>query len=180
MEARISKKEQLEIFETRWAKKRQHLEAKQRRHDEEGRQLEEEWQRHKEDYETQRTFLDELWREHDSEESELRLEETQDAPTPQQVHRPNANGTGRRSISEEVLIIVDDWQDDSIITQSEVTQKFLEKYPDRRPSSLVSSISHTLSQLASSEDGTLELVEKGAGSRPSKYRKRVRTVNVGP
>ncbi len=187
MEIRRSKKEQLEILETRSAPKRQLLEARQRRFEEkqqrleeEQRQLERDWLRFKEEYETRRKIIDELWREDDGTEPEPRLEETQDAPAPQQEHSPSPNGINKLSVSEKVLLIVDERPDDSIITQSEVTREYLEKYPDRVPSSLVSLISHALSQWAAEEDGVLELVEKGAGSRPSKYRKRVRAVNVGP
>lgn len=187
MEIRRSKNEQLEILETLSAPTRQPLEARQRRFeekqqrlDEEQRQLERDWQRFNEEYETRRKILDELWREDDGGEPEPRLEEAQDAPVPQQEHSPSPNGTNKLSVSEKALLIVDESPDDSIITQSEVTREYLEKYPDNVPRSLVSLISHALSQWATEEDGLLELVEKGAGSRAAKYRKRVRTVNVGP
>lgn len=192
METRKSKKEQIEIFERRSAKKRQPLEEreyrlqeKERQLGEERRQLQRDWQRYNEEYEAGKKLINELWAEGEDEtgdgEPEPRLEETQDAPISHQRKRsPSPNGTSRRSISEEVLLIVDEWQDDLPITQSEVTRRFEKKYPDRRPSSLVSLISHTLSQSANDEDGVLELVEKGAGSRPAKYRKKVKREEAQP
>lgn len=185
MEARISKKEQLQIFERRSARERQQLEGRQRRLEEKQRQiqqerhqLEQEWRRFNEKYEAGQKFINELWAKADdetgSEVPETLLEDAQSARKLQRDGAPSSNGTRIGSINEEVLIIVDEWQDDSFITQTEVRRKFLEKHPNREYSSLTSSISHFLSQLASDENGELELVEKGAGSRPAKYRKKVR------
>lgn len=189
MEAsRLSKKELLQRFEKRSAKERQSLhvkqqalEEKERRVQEERRQLEQEWQRFNENYKTGKKFINELWDESDETDDEKpapHIEAAHSAPIPQHERLSSSDGSSGRSVSEKVLAIVDDWQDDSIITQSEVTPKYLRKYHAHRTDSLVSAISHALSQLAKGEDRVLELVEKGAGSRPSKYRKR--TVNVGP
>lgn len=183
MKERVSKREQLQIFERRAAVKRRSLEEKERQLEHKERQLKEERrqlamerQRHDKEYEDGKKFINELWAVEADElvdrQPEPRLEETQGLPMPGQESTSGSNGAGKRSISEEVLLIVDEWPDDSPITQSEVTKKFEDKYPDRKPSSLVSLISHTLSQSAKDEDGILELVEKGAGSRPTKYRKR--------
>ena len=187
---RQSKQEQLQIFERRSAKRRQsleekqrHLEQRERRLQEERQQLEQEWERHNEYYESGQKFINELWAEPDESddgEPEPRLEEAQDEPTLQQENSPSANGSSGHSINDAVLVIVENWQDDLAITQSEVTPEFLRKHPERRSKSLVSSISHSLSQLAKGEDRILDLVEKGSGSRPAKYRKRVRTEDMEP
>lgn len=88
----------------------------------------------------------------------------------------------RRSITNEVMIILEEMRDevadDEIITQVPVRERYVEKYPGTDGTNLRSRISHTLKR-ASEEDGPLELVEKGAGSEPSKYRFRKRQGKAG-
>lgn len=176
----MTKEEQFERFEKREAEKRQRLEMRERRLQEDQHKLELDWQRFKKEYDERRKFLKELWSEDEDGMPQPELKETQDRPTPQHERSQSSNGTSKRPVTKEVKLIVDGWPDDAIITQSEVTQRFVEMYPDHKINSLVSLVSHTLSQLSKGEDRLLDLVRKGAGSRPSTYRKRPKVMNMEP
>lgn len=90
---------------------------------------------------------------------------------------------GKRSVSDEVQIILEEMRgvvaDDEIVTTVPVRERYVEKYPGTDNVNLRSRISHILKQ-ASEGDGPLELIEKGVGSEPSKYRFRKKQGEAGP
>lgn len=143
-------------------------------------------------YRTRLEVLEEIWSESNEESSAASSENGQEgikaSPDPvmdvsgSASHLfPDASSAHsiarRRPVSDEVQIILDEMEDeiedDEIITQITIREKYVEKYPGTDNVNLRSRISHTLKQL-SNEDGRLELIQKGAGSEPSKYRLRKR------
>lgn len=67
--------------------------------------------------------------------------------------------------------------DTDIITQTDLKDRILKKYPDAKIASVAPSISRCLSQMT--DRGELELVERGTASKPHKYRKTRRAAEVG-
>lgn len=63
-----------------------------------------------------------------------------------------------------------------IITQTEIRNTILDKYPNLNEASVRSAVNLHLRELA--EQGILELVEKGKAGRPSQYRKKVEEADV--
>lgn len=59
--------------------------------------------------------------------------------------------------------------DTQIVTQTEIKDRLLSKYPNAKVPSIRSAISHFLSGLV--EQGELELIEKGRAGKPNRYRK---------
>jgi hypothetical protein len=94
---------------------------------------------------------------------------------------PTPNGepgrTIRRSVIEAEIEDVLSDEEIVVVTQTDIKDRILAKYPDAKVHSLRSAISHYLSELA--KRGQLELVEKGKAGRPSKYRKN-KEVEVRP
>jgi len=94
---------------------------------------------------------------------------------------PEDNGSSGRTVPmkdvrQEVDAVMLDEQTD-IITQTEIKDRVLQKYPDAKVPSIRSAISHFLSALTKS--GDLELIEKGTGGSPNKYRKTRRSTEAG-
>jgi len=71
-------------------------------------------------------------------------------------------------IREEVLRALSDTEAD-VITQPEIKERVLDKYPDANVARAASGISRALTQLT--KRGELELVERGTARAPHKYRK---------
>lgn len=93
---------------------------------------------------------------------------------------PAANGSSGRTVSmkavrQEIDDVMSDEQID-IVTQSEIKERILKKYPDAKVPSIRSAISHFLGDLT--KGGTLELVEKGKAGTPNRYRKTGKTVEA--
>jgi hypothetical protein len=91
-----------------------------------------------------------------------------------------ADGSSGRTVSmkavrQEVDAVMLDERTD-IITQTEIKDRILEKYPDAKVPSIRSAISHFLSALTKS--GDLELIEKGSGGSPNRYRKTRRSTEA--
>ncbi len=149
-------------------------------------------------YRAKLQLLDEIWSDSgDKDRTPFPKENQGAAPTSREItlqsngsdHRPLLSGSfsrhtsvNRRSVNDEVQIILDELRDeiadDDIITQRTVRERYEEKYPGSDNTNLRSQISHTLKQL-SEEDGPLELVERGTGSEPSKYRMREKQGEAG-
>ena len=86
---------------------------------------------------------------------------------------PIANGSYSRTVPmktvrQEVDAVMSD-ERINIVTQSEIKARLLEKYPDAKVPSIRSAISHFLSELT--DEGELDLMEKGRAGSPNKYRK---------
>lgn len=87
---------------------------------------------------------------------------------------PTRNGTssGRTihmtTIRKEVLGALSDMEAD-VITQPEIKDRVLDKYPDANAARAASAISRALTQLT--ERGELELIQRGTARAPHKYRK---------
>jgi hypothetical protein len=71
-------------------------------------------------------------------------------------------------IREEVLKALSE-SDSDIVTQPELKERIMDKYPDADVARVASAISRCLTQLT--KRGDLELVEKGRARAPHKYRK---------
>ena len=74
-----------------------------------------------------------------------------------------------RVIQEEIQQVLAEADSADLITQSQIKDRILEKYPDAKLPSVRTAISHYLSDLT--KRGGLELVEKGKAGTPHKYRK---------
>ncbi len=72
------------------------------------------------------------------------------------------------AIRQEVDNVLSDDRVD-IVTQSEIKERILQKYPRAKIPSVRSAISHFLGDLTTR--GDLELIEKGRAGSPNKYRK---------
>ncbi len=97
-------------------------------------------------------------------------ERTEDQPQAVESERNGASSDRAipmTVIGEEVDKAISD-DDANEITQTALKERILKKYPDAKVASLAASISRRLSQLT--EQGRLELVERGTASRPHKYR----------
>jgi hypothetical protein len=145
-------------------------------------------------YKAKLQLLDEVWSESsEGSRTPTSKSEQEDTESRRSAAGPNGSGsyaipstppkyTTKRSVGDEVRIILDELRDeiaeDEIITQITVRERYVEKYPGTDNVNLRSRISHTLKQL-SADNGPLELIEKGAGSEPSKYRLRSQQEEVG-
>jgi hypothetical protein len=93
---------------------------------------------------------------------------------------PAANGSSSRTVPMKVVRQeVNDVMSDErihIVTQSEIKERILKKYPNSKVPSVRSAISHFLKDLT--EGGALELIEKGQAGAPNKYRKTGRTTEA--
>jgi hypothetical protein len=94
---------------------------------------------------------------------------------------PASNGEAGRTIPKsiieaEIQDVLSD-QDIDFVTQSDVKDRILDKYPDAKVHSVRSAISHSLSEMA--KNGELKLVERGQAGRPSIYRKKSNGPEVG-
>lgn len=96
-----------------------------------------------------------------------RAEDQPQAVEPERNGAPSGRTIHMTVIGEEVDNAISDGNADEI-TQTDLKERILKKYPDAKVASLAASISRRLSQLT--EQGRLELVEKGTASRPHKYR----------
>lgn len=74
-----------------------------------------------------------------------------------------------KEIQKEVQSFLAETDIHAIVTQTEIKDRIVEKYPDAKIPSVRSAISHFLSDLV--EQGELKLVEKGKAGKPNKYRK---------
>jgi hypothetical protein len=87
---------------------------------------------------------------------------------------PQSNGSAGRTVPMKAIgVEVENFLDEvgtGMITQTEIKDRVLSKYPDAKMPSVRSAISHFLSDLT--KQGKLELVEKGKAGSPHKYRKR--------
>ena len=180
MSIKRSREELKRALEARQSRDRQALEAKHRG------ELQDLEDRHK----AERQLLNEIWPESGDEDRAPAPEEEPEAATaPPSTLKSNGARTTRLasgafsrpafsrrgSVADEVQIILDEISDelaeDEAITQHTVRERYVEKFPGSDNVNLRSQISHTLRQL-SDEMGPLELVQRGAGSRPSRYRMR--------
>jgi hypothetical protein len=73
-----------------------------------------------------------------------------------------------KTVRQEIDTVMADGGID-VLTQSEIKERLLKKYPDAKVPSIRSAISHFLSELT--KEGDLELIEKGRAGSPNKYRK---------
>jgi hypothetical protein len=97
-------------------------------------------------------------------------EVTADAP---QEGAPTLNGSPGRAvpmdvIREEIQSVLSDPVTESI-TQPEVKDRVLKRYPDAKIANIRTAISRLFKQQV--EQGELELIEKGLAGAPNKYRK---------
>lgn len=181
MTTKLSREEARQSLEANRDRERRTLAAK---HQAEARELEDK-------YKAKFQLLDEIWTESSNENRTPPPEEVQETDAAQSNGSQNYPlssalrthaAVARRSVVNEVLIILDEMRgeiaEDEIVTQITVRERYEEKYPGSDSVNLRSRISHTLKQL-SGDDGPLELVEKGAGSEPSKYRLRKRRGEAG-
>ena len=88
--------------------------------------------------------------------------------------RYNAALASKPSIKAEVLEILAEMRDRTI-TQTEVRERYMERYPDVEAAKIRPSISHALRNLK--DAGVLNLVEEGVAGAPHKYR--VKNENQG-
>jgi hypothetical protein len=113
-------------------------------------------------------------------ETTISARSTSDKPNVYGDAAPVVNGSYSRTVPmkdvrhEVDAVILDERMD--IITQTEIKDRILEKYPDAKVPSIRSAISHFLS--AMTKNGDLELIEKGTGGSPNKYRKTRRSADL--
>lgn len=156
----------------------------------------------KDRYRAKFQLLDEIWSEHSDDDRTATSPEEREAAVEVRGNRAiRSNGSSihmlsgsfgthsiiaKRSASDEVQSILtelrseltDDEAARRIITQRTVRERYEARHPGSDSTNLRSRISHTLKEL-SEGDGPLELVERGAGSEPSKYRLRSRQGEAG-
>lgn len=76
----------------------------------------------------------------------------------------------RRPATDRIRDILDEAEENEIITQPIVRQKFVEKYPGSDSNSLASAIAHILKGQVGS--GKFELMREGKAGEPNQYRKK--------
>lgn len=79
-------------------------------------------------------------------------------------------------VRQEVQEVLEQAEYDVVVTQTEIKDRIVDKYPDAKIPSVRSAISRLLSGYL--EQGELELVEEGKAGAPNRYRKKRREVEA--